>query len=110
MAPSDTTPAQACELGEAMRQRLLAIAEHAEPAGAELALTLTPAQLAQLQKKYAQQNADYRSDCSGRACADEFPANADFHRADGFRRLCRSIPGERPGANEAHAAEGEALP
>lgn len=62
LAPSDSTPAQACELGDAMRQRLLAIAEHAEPAGAELALTLTPAQLQQLQKKYAQQNTDYRSE------------------------------------------------
>lgn len=61
-ALSDSTPAQACELGEAMRLRLLAVAEHAEPAAAELALTLTPAQLDRLQKKYAQQNADYRSD------------------------------------------------
>ena len=62
LAPHDTTPAQACEMGEAMRLRLLAVAQQAEPAGAELALTLTPAQLDHLQKKYAQQNADYRAD------------------------------------------------
>lgn len=62
LAPGDTTPAQACEMGEAMRTRLLAIAWHAEPAAAELALTLSPAQLDHLQKKYASLNADYRAD------------------------------------------------
>ena len=62
LAPADTSPAKACEFGEAMRQRLLAVAERAEPASAELALTLTHAQLQHLQKKYAQQNDDYRSD------------------------------------------------
>lgn len=62
LAPADSTPAQACEFGEAIRVRLLAIAEHVEPQAAELALTLTPAQLEQLQKKYARLNADYRSD------------------------------------------------
>jgi hypothetical protein len=62
MAPHDSTPAQACELGQAMRLRLLAVAEQAEPAGAVLALTFTRAQLDHLQKKYAQINADYRAD------------------------------------------------
>ncbi|SFM78385.1 hypothetical protein SAMN05444747_108270 [Variovorax sp. OV329] len=62
LAPADSTPAQACELGEAMRTRLLAVAEQAEPPAAELALTLTSAQLEHLQQKYAKLNADYRSD------------------------------------------------
>ena len=62
LAPQDITPAQACELGEAVRTRLLALAEYVEPAGAELALSLTPAQLDQLQRKYARQNDDYRAD------------------------------------------------
>lgn len=62
LAPADTTPAQACELAEAMRVRLLAVAEQAEPAGAELALTLSAAQLDHLQQKYAKLNAEYRSD------------------------------------------------
>ncbi|MFC5609289.1 DUF6279 family lipoprotein [Variovorax soli] len=62
MAPNDSTPAQACELAQAMRLRLLALAEQAEPAGAVLALTLTRAQLDHLQKKYAQVNDDYRAD------------------------------------------------
>ena len=62
LAPNDTTPAQACELAEAMRVRLLALAEQAEPATAGLALTLTPAQLDHMQQKYAKLNAEYRSD------------------------------------------------
>ena len=62
LAPGDTTPAQACELAQALRGRLLAPAEQAEPAAAELALTLTPAQLDHLQRKYAKLNAEYRSD------------------------------------------------
>ena len=62
LAPQDITPAQTCELGDAVRARLLVLAEHAEPASAELALSLTPAQLEQLQRKYARQNADYRDD------------------------------------------------
>ena len=62
LAPADSTPAQACELGEAIRARLLVLADEAESAGAELALTLTPGQLDHLQQKYARQNAEYRSD------------------------------------------------
>ncbi|MBS0453868.1 MAG: hypothetical protein JSS14_21415 [Proteobacteria bacterium] len=61
-APHDNTPAQACELADAMRLRLLAVAEQAEPAGAVLALTLTRAQLDHLQKKYAEKNDEYRAD------------------------------------------------
>jgi hypothetical protein len=61
-APRDMSPAQACELGEAVRTRLLVLAEQAEPPAAELALSLNPAQLDQLQRKYTRLNADYRSD------------------------------------------------
>jgi len=62
LAPQDVTPAQACELVDALRDRLLALAEEAEPAGAELAVSLTPAQLGQLRRKYDKVNAEYRSD------------------------------------------------
>ncbi|HSV58831.1 MAG TPA: DUF6279 family lipoprotein [Variovorax sp.] len=62
LAPQDVTPEQACELGEALRSRLLALTERAEPAAAELALSLSPAQLDQLQRKYTRLNAEYRSD------------------------------------------------
>ena len=62
LAPQDVTPEQACEMGEALRSRLLALTERAEPAAAELALSLSPAQLDQLQRKYTRLNAEYRSD------------------------------------------------
>ncbi len=62
MAPGDVTPAQACELADEIRTRLLAVAEHAEAASAELATSLGEAQLRQLERKYAKTNAAYRKD------------------------------------------------
>nr|WP_251010821.1 DUF6279 family lipoprotein [Variovorax paradoxus] len=62
LAPGDFTPAQACEMGDEVRARMVAVAEHAEPAGADLALSLGEAQLQQLERKYAKINADYRKD------------------------------------------------
>ncbi len=62
MAPGDVTPAQACELADEIRTRLLAVAEHAEAASAELAVSLGEAQLQQLERKYAKTDAAYRKD------------------------------------------------
>ena len=62
LAPNDITPAQACEFADAIRERLLATALRAEAPVAELALTLSPAQLQHLQAKYAKVNAEYRKD------------------------------------------------
>ncbi len=62
LAPGDVTPAQACELGDEIRARLLAVAERAEAAGAELALSLGDTQLQQLERKYAKVNEDYRKE------------------------------------------------
>jgi hypothetical protein len=62
LAPDDLTPAQACDVIDEIRVRLLAIAERAEPAGAELALSLGEPQLRQLERKYAKVNADYRKE------------------------------------------------
>jgi len=62
MAPQDVTPAQVCAFGDAVRQSLLATALDAAQPGAELALTLTDAQLQHLQAKYAKVNAEYASD------------------------------------------------
>jgi len=59
LAGEDVTPAQACELVGAIQARLLAVAERAVPAGAELALSLNDGQLAHLERKYARLNADY---------------------------------------------------
>jgi len=59
LAGDDVTPAQACELVEAIQARLLAVAERAVPAGTALALSLNDGQLAHLERKYARINADY---------------------------------------------------
>ena len=62
LAPQDVRPHQACELFDEVRERLLAVAQQAEPAGAELALSLDETQLQQLESKYAKVNAAYRKD------------------------------------------------
>ena len=70
LAPHDVTAAQACRMADQIRERLLAVAERAEPAGTELALSLTAAQLQQLERKYAKNNADYRKEWLERSAAD----------------------------------------
>ncbi|MDQ8020051.1 MAG: DUF6279 family lipoprotein [Bordetella sp.] len=62
LAPHDLTPAQACEFADAVRDRLLATAARAEAPVAEIAVTLSPAQLQHLQAKYAKVNAEYRKE------------------------------------------------
>src|SRR5436305_7686614 len=52
------TPEQVCAIADRIRERLLADTERAEPAGTELALSLTDAQLQQLERKYAKNNAE----------------------------------------------------
>ena len=70
LAPHDVTAAQACRMADQIRERLLAVTERAEPAGTELALSLTEAQLQQLERKYAKNNADYRKEWLERSAAD----------------------------------------
>ncbi|WP_230558970.1 DUF6279 family lipoprotein [Variovorax paradoxus] len=70
LAPRDATAAQACRMADQIRERLLAVTERAEPAGTELALSLTEAQLQQLERKYAKNNADYRKEWLDRSAAD----------------------------------------
>lgn len=62
LAAEDLTPEQACEVFDAVRERLLAAAERAEPAGAALAVGLSNSQLQQLERKYGKLNADYRKE------------------------------------------------
>lgn len=89
LAPGDVTSAQACELGDEIRARLLAVAERAEEAGTELALSLGDAQLQQLERKYAKVNEDYRKEWLALSPAelldkryDQFLArNEDFYGA-----------------------------
>jgi hypothetical protein len=62
LAPGDITPQQVCEFADRIRERLLAVAVQAEGPGTGLALSLGPAQLAQLERKYAKNNAEYRKE------------------------------------------------
>jgi hypothetical protein len=62
LAPEDVTPEQACEFADQIRERLLAVALQAEGPGTGLALSLGEAQLQQLERKYAKNNAEYRKE------------------------------------------------
>lgn len=62
LAPRDVTANQACRMADQIRERLLAAVERAESAGTELALSLSEAQLQQLERKYAKNNAEYRKE------------------------------------------------
>jgi len=58
----DVTPAQVCRWLDDGRARLLSAAEHAIPAMAEVALTLTPAQVKHVEQRYAKSNEDFTDD------------------------------------------------
>lgn len=62
LAPGSITPAQACAFVPEAQARLMALVEHAEPAAAEAALTMTPAQLRQLQRKSGENNRKWRKE------------------------------------------------
>jgi len=79
LATGDFTPAQACEVADEIRARVVAVVEHAEDASAELALSLGEAQLQQLERKYAKVNADYRKDW-----LDRSPARQQEKRYEDF--------------------------
>jgi hypothetical protein len=79
LAPGEVTPAQVCAMADRIRERLLAVTERAEPAGTALALSLTDAQLQQLERKYAKNNADYRKNW-----LDRTPAQVQEKRYDQF--------------------------
>lgn len=70
MAPGDVTAEQACRMADQIRERVLAVAERAETAGTELALSLGEAQLLQLERKYAKVNAEYRKKWLDRSAAE----------------------------------------
>ena len=86
LAPGEVTPAQACNLADRVRERLLAVTERAEPAGTELALSLSEAQLQQLERKYAKNNAAYRKNWLDRTRAQLHEKRYDrfLDRAEDF--------------------------
>lgn len=79
LAGGEVTPAQACAMADQIRERLLAVTDRAEQAGTELALSLTDAQLQQLERKYAKNNAAYRKEW-----LDRTPAQVQEKRYDQF--------------------------
>ena len=58
----DVTPARMCRWADEIRARVETGLEHAAPTIVELAPTLTPQQIAAIEKKYASRNATYRDD------------------------------------------------
>ena len=66
-------------MADRIRERLLAVTERAEAAGTDLALSLSDAQLQQLERKYAKNNAEYRKDW-----LDRTPAQVQEKRYDQF--------------------------
>lgn len=62
LAPNNVTPGQVCAFWPQLQGRIRAVAERAEPAAAAYVLEMGEAQLANLQRKYDKNNADYRRD------------------------------------------------
>lgn len=60
--PGELEEAQACELVEEVRTRLLAISERSEAAALPFVATLEPQQLDHLKRKFSKLNAEYRDD------------------------------------------------
>ena len=77
LAPGEITPGQVCAMADEIRARLLVLAERAEPAGARLALSLTDAQLRQLEHKYEKINVDYRKEWLDRTLAKQHELRYD---------------------------------
>jgi hypothetical protein len=62
LAPGDVTPAQACSFVPQLRERLRALADHAEPALVTWAMDLSPEQLVHLERAYRKKRAEYREE------------------------------------------------
>jgi hypothetical protein len=62
MMPGEITPQQACGVVRAMRARFDAVAEHAEPAAAALAVSLTARQLRHMERKFHKNNDTFRKE------------------------------------------------
>lgn len=60
--PGEIDAAQACEVFSAVRRKLVAVSDQAEPAVLALAATLNPDQLARTERKFVKGNADYVED------------------------------------------------
>jgi Family of unknown function (DUF6279) len=59
---ADTTPERACAWSHELRERADTLVQYALPTIVEVALTLTPAQIANVEKRQAKTNAEYRDE------------------------------------------------
>jgi hypothetical protein len=62
LATQDTTPEQVCALGQQLRSHFATLVFSTEGAATSLAQSLSPAQIQQLERKFADKNADYRKE------------------------------------------------
>jgi hypothetical protein len=92
LAPQDTTPEQVCAFEAGIRERFTALRERAEPAIVTHALSLTPAQLQQLERRYAQNNRDYEKDWLRLAPAEQVDKRLKTV-AERFERVYGSLSG-----------------
>ncbi len=58
----DTTPARVCDWQRELLKRAHTAYDHAEPAAAEIVLTVTTGQIAHLEKRYAKNNEEFRDE------------------------------------------------
>jgi len=59
---ADTTPARVCEWQRELIRRARTAYERAEPAAADIVLTIAPAQIVHLEKRYAKNNDEFRDE------------------------------------------------
>ena len=61
-AAGDATPERMCAWGRELRARIDPVAQYLAPTIAEIAFTLTPAQIAHIEKRYASNNDEWRDE------------------------------------------------
>ncbi len=82
----DATPKRMCVWAAEIRSRIDAGLEHAEPALADFVVTMTPQQIANVEKKYAERNESWRDDFLQRDPAKrrEAAVRREIERAEQF--------------------------
>jgi hypothetical protein len=95
--PGPLTPAQVCRWNEEIETRLDVAFQRAVPAIVDLARTLTPTQLAHLQRRYAKNNAQYRSEYLQTSTEERMRASARrvVERAETFYGRLDDVQRER---------------
>lgn len=86
LAPADTSAETVCALFADVRNRSDAIIAQAEPAAVALAMSITPAQIAHLEAKYAKNNTEWRNEWAKGGAAErrERRMKSAIERAEQF--------------------------